>query len=143
MRPNPTTDVITGAVYGSNQILCGNVFSTPRDRNCAKTNKGQCQKSALSVRQKRSNRKVSAALANDLRAADGQVALLALEGDIQFGTSDNDPNRHILVQRIYVHGRLTTPKSKKSRRVDMSRELRGVLLELRDKRMQQAFMKGK
>jgi hypothetical protein len=28
MRPNPTTGVITGAVYGSNQILCGNVFST-------------------------------------------------------------------------------------------------------------------
>jgi hypothetical protein len=24
MRPNPTTGVITGAVYGSNQILCGN-----------------------------------------------------------------------------------------------------------------------
>ena len=30
MRPNPTTGVITGAVYGSNQILCGNVCSTPR-----------------------------------------------------------------------------------------------------------------
>src|SRR3981081_3813099 len=27
MRANPTTGVITGAVYGTNQILCGNVFS--------------------------------------------------------------------------------------------------------------------
>jgi hypothetical protein len=64
-------------------------------------------------------------------------------GDMQFGTSDNDPNRYIFVQRNYEHGRFTTPKSKKSRRVDMSRELRRVLLELRDKRMLEAFMKGK
>jgi hypothetical protein len=64
-------------------------------------------------------------------------------GDIQFGASDNDPNRYILVQRNYVHGRFTTPQSKKSRRADMSRELRRVLLELRDKRMLEAFMKGK
>ena len=28
IRPNPTTGIIIGAVYGSNQILCGNVFST-------------------------------------------------------------------------------------------------------------------
>jgi hypothetical protein len=28
MRPNLTTGVISGTVYGSNQILCGNVFST-------------------------------------------------------------------------------------------------------------------
>jgi hypothetical protein len=28
MRPNPATGIITGAVYGTNQILCGNVFST-------------------------------------------------------------------------------------------------------------------
>jgi integrase len=47
-----------------------------------------------------------------------------------------------LVQRNYVHGRFTTPKSKKSRRADMSRELRSVLLELRDKRMLEAFFKG-
>jgi hypothetical protein len=33
MRPNPTTGVITGAVYGSNQILCGNVYSTQWDRS--------------------------------------------------------------------------------------------------------------
>src|SRR6202030_2027115 len=79
-----------------------------------------------------------------LRAGLRKGELLAVRwGDIQFGTSDNDPNRYILVQRNYVHGRFTTPKSKKSRRVDMSRELRRVLLELRDKRMLEAFMKGK
>jgi integrase len=37
----------------------------------------------------------------------------------------------------------TTPKSKKSRRVDMSRELRRVLIELRDKRLLEAFLRGK
>jgi integrase len=42
-----------------------------------------------------------------------------------------------------VHGSFTTPKSKKSRRVDLSRELRSVLLELRKKRMLDAFMEGK
>ena len=59
-----------------------------------------------------------------------------------FGTGDNDLNRYILVQRNRVHGRFTTPKTKKSRRADMSRELRSVLLELRDKRMLEAFFKG-
>src|ERR1700694_1812542 len=79
-----------------------------------------------------------------LRAGLRKGELLAVRwGDIQVGTSDNDPNRYILVQRNYVHGRFTTPKSKKSRRADMSRELRRVLLELRDKRMLEAFMKGK
>ena len=63
-------------------------------------------------------------------------------GDIQFGTNEDDPNRFILVQRNFVHGKFTTPKSKKSRRVDVSRELRQILLELRDKRMLEAFMKG-
>lgn len=28
MRPNPTTGLISGAIYGSEQILCGNVNST-------------------------------------------------------------------------------------------------------------------
>ena len=56
---------------------------------------------------------------------------------------DKDPNRYILVQHNCVYGKFTTPKSKKSRRVDLSRELRRVLLELRDKRMLEAFMSGK
>jgi hypothetical protein len=37
----------------------------------------------------------------------------------------------------------TTTKSKKSRRVDVSRDLRKSLLELRDKRLLEAFLKGK
>jgi integrase len=37
----------------------------------------------------------------------------------------------------------TTTKSKKARRVDLSRELRRVLLELRDKRLLEAYLKGK
>jgi site-specific recombinase XerD len=39
-------------------------------------------------------------------------------GDIQFGASDDDPNRYILVQRSYDRRwsrRMLTPKSKKSR----------------------------
>jgi integrase len=70
--------------------------------------------------------------------------LIAVQwGDIQFGTTEEDPNRYILVQRNFVHGKFMTPKSKKSRRVDLSRELRRALLELRDKRMLEAFMAGK
>ena len=77
-----------------------------------------------------------------LRAGLRKGELLAVRwGDIQFG-GDEDPNRYIYVQHNYVHGRFTTPKSKKSRRVDLSRELRGVF-SMRDKRMLEAFMKGK
>jgi integrase len=64
-------------------------------------------------------------------------------GDIQFGESEEDKNRYILVQRNYAFGRFTTPKSRKSRRVDLSRELRRVLLELRDKRLLGAFLNGR
>jgi integrase len=70
--------------------------------------------------------------------------LIAIQwGDIQFGTSEEDPNRYIMVQHNCVYGIFTTPKSKKSRRVDLSRELRRALLQLRDKRMLEAFMNGK
>jgi len=37
----------------------------------------------------------------------------------------------------------TTTKSKKSRRVDLSRDLRRVLIELRDRRLLEAFLEGK
>jgi integrase len=37
----------------------------------------------------------------------------------------------------------TTTKSKKARRVDLSREMRRTLVELRDKRLLEAFLKGK
>ncbi len=64
-------------------------------------------------------------------------------GDVQFGTDENDRNRYILVQHNYVLGKHTTTKSKKPRRVDMSRELRRVLMEIRDARLLAAYLKGK
>jgi integrase len=64
-------------------------------------------------------------------------------GDVQLGTDDNDSERFILVQHNYVRREHTTTKSKKSRRVDLSRELRRVLVELRDKRLLDAYLKGK
>jgi len=64
-------------------------------------------------------------------------------GDIQFGSSETDSNRYILVQRNFVYGKFTPPKSKRSRRVDLSRQLRKELLALRDKRLLEAFLEGK
>jgi integrase len=79
-----------------------------------------------------------------LRAGLRKGELIAVKwGDIQFGSSEDDPNRYLLVQRNFVQGRFTTPKSKKSRRVDLSRELRRTLLELRDTRLLTAMMVGK
>src|SRR5437016_6013198 len=79
-----------------------------------------------------------------LRAGLRRGELVALQwGDIQFGKDATDPNRFILVQHNYVHREHTTTKSKKSRRVDLSRELRSVLIELRDQRLLEAFIAGK
>ncbi len=79
-----------------------------------------------------------------LRAGLRRGELVALQwGDIQFGKDESDPNRFIVVQHNYVRREHTTTKSKKSRRVDLSRELRRVLLEIRDKRLLDAFLKGK
>ena len=79
-----------------------------------------------------------------LRAGLRRGELIALKwGDIQFGCSDDDSNRYILVQRNCSLGRFTTPKNGKSRRVDLSRQLRGVLLKLRDDRLLAAFLSGK
>ena len=64
-------------------------------------------------------------------------------GDIQFGTSEQDAKRYILVQHNYVYGQFTTPKSKKPRRVDLSRQLRATLLALRDERLIKAFLADK
>jgi integrase len=79
-----------------------------------------------------------------LRAGLRKGELIALKwGDIQFGENAEDSNRYILVQRNYSHRRFTTPKSKKSRRVDLSKQLRSVLLDVRDKRMLDAFVAGR
>ena len=79
-----------------------------------------------------------------VRAGLRRGELVALQwGDIEFGKNDRDTNRFILVQHNYVRREHTTTKSRKTRRVDMSRELRRVLLELRDAQLRDAKIKGK
>jgi len=79
-----------------------------------------------------------------LRSGLRKGELIALKwGDIQFGRDESDSNRFILVQRNYSLGQFTTPKNHRTRRVDLSRQLRMVLLQLRDKRLLDAFLEGK
>jgi len=79
-----------------------------------------------------------------LRAGLRRGELVALRwGDVQFGKDENDPNRYILVQHNFVLREHTNTKSKKTRRVDMSRQLRSILLEHREKALLKAFMDGK
>ena len=59
--------------------------------------------------------------------------------DIQFGESEKDTNRHILVRHNYTHGKFTSPKNRKERRVDLNKELRRVLIEVRDQRILKAM----
>jgi len=78
-----------------------------------------------------------------LRAGLRRGELVALQmGDLNFGKDENDLNRYIFVQHNYVHREHTSTKSKKARRVDMSKDLRKTLVELRDKRLLEAFMRG-
>ena len=42
-----------------------------------------------------------------------------------------------------MYGHFTTPKSKKPRPVDLSRQLRATLLALRDERLMKGFLFGK
>lgn len=72
----------------------------------------------------------------------GELVAL-LWGDVQLSGDYHNSERFILVQHNYVRREHTTTKSKKSRRVDLSRELRNVLVELRDKRLLEAYLKGK
>jgi len=69
-----------------------------------------------------------------VRAGLREGELAALDwGDIQFGATEEDRERFILVQRNYDRRwsrRMLTTKSRKPRRVDMSRELRRVLMQL-------------
>ena len=79
-----------------------------------------------------------------VRAGLRRGELVALQwGDLQFGEDEDDANRFILVQHNYVCREHTTTKSKKSRRVDMSREVRRSLVELRDQHLLAAYLKGK
>ncbi len=79
-----------------------------------------------------------------LRAGLRRGELVALKwGDIQFGESEDDPTRYILVRRNYVRGQFTSPKSKRPRRVDLSRQLRRELLSRRDSRLLAAFQAGR
>ena len=77
-----------------------------------------------------------AALRTGLREGE----LLGLQwSDVQFGEGPEDSRRHILLRRNYTHGRFTTPKSGKVRKVDLNRELRQVLIEWRDQLTIRAF----
>lgn len=79
-----------------------------------------------------------------VRAGLRRGELVAVQwGDVQLGGDDHDSERFILVQHNYVRREHTTTKGKKVRRVDLSRELRGILVELRDKRLLEAYLKGK
>jgi len=79
-----------------------------------------------------------------VRAGLRRGELVALQwGDIEFGKDDTDANRFILVQHNYVRREHTTTKSKKSRRVDMSRQLRSVLVKMRDAHVRGALTKGR
>jgi integrase len=78
-----------------------------------------------------------------VRAGLRRGELVALQwGDVQLGNEDNDCERFILVRHNYVRREHTTTKSKKSRRVDLSREIRRILVELRDKRLLEAYLEG-
>jgi integrase len=64
-------------------------------------------------------------------------------GDIEFAKNENERNRFLLVQHNYVRREHTTTKSKKTRRVDMSRELRRVLIKMRDAHLRHSKLAGK
>ena len=71
----------------------------------------------------------------------GEVVALKW-GDVQFGEDENDRNRFIFVRRNWVAKKYGKPKSGKERRVDLSRQLRRVLLDLRDQRSLKAYLAG-
>jgi integrase len=68
-------------------------------------------------------------------------ALALRWGDIQFGGDTSDTNRFFWIRRNYTAGSFVTPKSDKARRVDMSQQLRTVLLSLREQRLLHAMLK--
>lgn len=79
-----------------------------------------------------------ALLLTALRAGlrEGELAGLRWS-DIHFGANEQDRERYLLVQRNYDRRwsrAMLTPKNRKARRVDMSRELQRVLWTLRNQR---------
>jgi integrase len=64
--------------------------------------------------------------------------------DIQFGQDPHDPHRFLHVQRTYdpVHRTFNTPKNGRSRRVNMSHELRAALFDLHNQRFDAAVLSG-
>jgi integrase len=80
-----------------------------------------------------------------LRCGLRQGELIALKWmDVQLGADEDDQNRYIFVQRNCSRGKFTTPKSKHSRRrVDLSRQVRKMLAELKDRRLLEAMMQGR
>ena len=78
-----------------------------------------------------------------VRAGLRRGELVALRwGDLEFGAGERDTNRFILVQHNYVRRQHTTTKSGKSRRVDMSRELRRALRTLWEARVESRNQEG-
>ena len=65
--------------------------------------------------------------------------------DLQFGQDANDSHRFVHIQRTYdpVHRLFNTPKNGKSRRVDMSQELRTALQEFKNRRFDAVILQGK
>ena len=79
-----------------------------------------------------------------LRSGLRKSELIALKwGDIQFGESETDKNRFILVQRHYYMGHFGTSKTHECRRVDMSKQLRAVLMAHKEGALLKAFQLGK
>jgi integrase len=79
-----------------------------------------------------------------VRAGLRRGELVALRwGDFKLGNNESDPNRFILVRHNFVRRAHTTTKSKKTRRVDISRELRRELLALRSEHLKAAKAEGK
>jgi hypothetical protein len=69
--------------------------------------------------------------------------LLFNGGDIQFGESEDDKNRFILVQRHCYMGHFGTSKTHECRRVDMTKQLRQVLMAHKESALLKAFQLGK
>jgi integrase len=79
-----------------------------------------------------------------LRSGLRKSELIALKwGDIQFGESEDDKNRFLLVQRHYYMGHYGTSKTHTCRRVDMSKQLRTVLMARKEDALLRAFQLGK